>query len=249
MIRADRSAGRQAGQTELRHYAVKLRLTGTDAAPVLEGHAAVFDQLSEDLGGFREKIAPGAFAETIKRDSVVALWNHDSNLVLGRTSAGTLDLSEDAIGLRFRNRPPDTAWFRDRALSIERKDVDGCSFGFVTERDRWSTGPGGARVRTLEKVTLLEVSPGCTFPAYPQTDVALRSMQAWLTRRGSPGLDPRRLRLRLQEHYLGSRACGQQDLKWRRLRLHELKPGSGACGELDLRRRRLHLHELALQRS
>jgi len=163
---------------ETRFYrGMELRLSEGDA-PTLEGHIAVFNQLSEDFGGWREKIEPGAFAESIGRDDIRALWNHENDLVLGRNTAGTLTLSEDETGLFFKNTPPETAWFKDRAVSIRRKDVTGASFGFYTESDQWEK-MDGVDIRTLKKVTLVEVSPGVTFPAYPQTDVAIRSLEAW----------------------------------------------------------------------
>jgi HK97 family phage prohead protease len=160
---------------------MELRVAGDDKTPVLEGHIAVFNQLSDDLGGFREKIVPGAFAETLKTQDVRALWNHENDLVLGRMSAGTLELQEDDTGLAFKNTPPDTTWFRDRLVSLKRKDVTGASFGFYTDADEWTTEADGTRIRVLKKVTLVEVSPGVTFPAYPQadTEVAMRSMAAW----------------------------------------------------------------------
>lgn len=159
---------------EYRRSSGELRVIGDDKAPVLEGHAAVFNQLSDDLGGFREQIVPGAFAEAIKGD-VRALWNHDNDLVLGRTKSGTLTLAEDEIGLAFRVMPPDTDWFRARRKSIERGDVTGASFGFWTESDEWQT-ENGQKVRTILKIReLLEISPGVTFPAYPQADIVLRS--------------------------------------------------------------------------
>ncbi len=163
---------------ERRAYPASLEQHGTSREPILEGHIAVFNQLSEDFGGWREKIAPGAFLESIGRDDIRALWNHDSNLVLGRVSAGTLSLREDGIGLYFENRPPDTTWFRDGSMSISRGDVTGASFGFYTEEDAWDT-KGETRIRILKRVRLVEVSPGVTFPAYPQTDVALASMRGW----------------------------------------------------------------------
>ncbi len=194
----------------------ELRLSGSDTAPVLEGYIAVFDQLSDDLGGWREKITPGAFADTIKAQDIRALWNHENDLVLGRNTAGTLELSEDATGLAFKNTPPDTTWFRDRIVSLKRKDVTGSSFGFYTDADEWGTEPDGTRIRSLKKVTLVEVSPGVTFPAYPQasTEMARRSMDAWLAAEadklkgaGQPAADlvqmeVRKRRLQLQRQVL-----------------------------------------------
>lgn len=160
----------------------ELRLSGDDKEPVLSGYIAVFNQMSDDFGGWKEKIAPGAFAESIKVHDIRALWNHENDLVLGRNKAGTLELSEDETGLAFKVRPPDTTWFRDRVISLKRKDVTGSSFGFYTDLDEKSTEPDGTRIRILKKVTLVEVSPGVTFPAYPQasTEVNCRSMKAWI---------------------------------------------------------------------
>jgi HK97 family phage major capsid protein/HK97 family phage prohead protease len=163
---------------EVRHFRGDLRLAGDDKTPKVEGYAALFNQRSENMGGFVELIAPGAFTDSLNGD-IRALWNHNSDLVLGRTRSGTLSLSEDATGLAFSVRPPDATWVRDKLVSIKRRDVTGASFGFFTDRDEWSTDPDGTPVRTLKKVTLLEISPGVTFPAYPQTDVALASLRSW----------------------------------------------------------------------
>lgn len=199
---------------ELRTFPMELRVTGDDDAPVLEGHIAVFNKLGEDFGGYREKIAPGAFTESIKKDDIRALWNHESGLVLGRLSAKTLSLEEDDIGLAFRNTPPDTTWFRDRMVSLKRGDVTGASFGFWTEKDEWHTEKDGTTIRTLIKLNLQEVSPGVTFPAYPQTDVALRSMRRWLVATARPAPAARQLPAGVVDI----------DLRRRRLRLHELAP-------------------------
>lgn len=139
------------------------------------GYAAVFNSLSEDLGGFREKIDPGAFKKTIGTDDVRALWNHNDDYVLGRNKSGTLSLLEDAHGLKIDILPPDVQWARDLMVSIERGDVDKMSFGFRTISDRWEMKDSD-EIRTLEEVKLYDVSP-VTFPAYPDTTVALRSLE------------------------------------------------------------------------
>lgn len=149
---------------------------------MMMGHAAVFNKLSVDLWGFREKIAPGAFADAIKEDDVRALFNHDPNFVLGRNKAGTLRLSEDDVGLAIEIDPPDTQAARDLIVSIERGDITQMSFGFQLVTDEWDYTDRQNPVRTLKKVKLYDVSP-VTYPAYEDTDVELNSlkekMAAW----------------------------------------------------------------------
>ena len=142
----------------------------------LFGHAAVFDKLSADLGGFKEKVAKGAFAESIRTDDIVALWAHDSKLVMARKRAGTLKLSEDRDGLAFEIDMPETEQGRGWLETIRRGDVDQASFSFITLEDQWET-QGKDAIRTLIKVQLRDVSP-VTFAAYPQTDVGVRASQA-----------------------------------------------------------------------
>lgn len=144
------------------------------------GHAAVFNQLSEDLGGFREQIAPGAFAEAVEKDDVRALYNHNPDHILGRNVAGTLKIAEDARGLAIEIDPPDTQISRDLLVSIDRGDINQMSFGFSVRESgqRWTEDDNGQVIRTLTKVRLYDVSP-VTFPAYPQTDVAARDLRAW----------------------------------------------------------------------
>jgi len=169
-------------QRETRVAAAELRVVAADGtATKIAGHAAKFDALSEDLGGFCERIAPGAFAKTIQSADIRALWNHDANIVLGRNKSGTLRLSEDSAGLAYEVDAPDTQLVRDMVLApIARGDVNQCSFGFYTVSDKWAK-VDGLWVRTLLEVELFDVSP-VTYPAYPQTDVAVRSMQAALAR-------------------------------------------------------------------
>ncbi len=153
----------------------ELRIDGNERAPVITGHAAVFNQRSLDLGGFFEVIAPGAFANTIKSADVRALFNHDANFILGRTKSGTLSLAEDEKGLSVRISPPDSIWANDLLESIKRGDIDQMSFGFsVSDTGQKWQRSGGEIVRTLLEVELFDVSP-VTYPAYPQTDVSARS--------------------------------------------------------------------------
>ncbi|CAK0778950.1 conserved hypothetical protein [Gammaproteobacteria bacterium] len=146
-----------------------------DSGRKIGGYAALFNKLSEDLGGFREQIAPGAFGKSLKGREVVALWSHNPDLVLGRTSNETLVLEENARGLKFSLSLSDTSWGRDAWASIQRRDVKGMSFGFIVEKDSWDVDhKEEAAIRTLHQVSLFEVS-ATAFPAYPQTSVDTRS--------------------------------------------------------------------------
>lgn len=149
-----------------------------DGASKIVGHAAVFNTLSEDLGGFREKIEPGAFTSAIKEDDVRALFNHDPNHILGRNKSGTLRLKEDQTGLAIEIDPPDTQIGRDLMISLERGDIDQMSFGFSVKPNgaNWGEDEDGMAIRTLTDVRLFDVSP-VTYPAYPETDVAIRSLE------------------------------------------------------------------------
>lgn len=162
--------------TELRLMEVNPDENENTAVPVIEGHAAVFNQWSEELGGmfpFKEKVVQGAFSDSIQTDDIRALFNHDPNYVLGRNKAGTLELKETQKGLLVRITPPDTQWARDLTVSIDRGDISQMSFGFLVLEDRWGH-EDGMDVRELHKVKLFDVSP-VTFPAYTQTSVGVRS--------------------------------------------------------------------------
>lgn len=155
-----------------------------DKTPVLVGYAAVFGKRSVDLGGFTEEVAPGAFSKSIRADDVVALVDHDPSLILGRTSANTLTLSEDETGLRMEIDLPDTTVGRDLAVSVKRGDIKGASFGFRTITDDWNMQDGKSH-RTLIEAQLRDVSP-VTFPAYPDTSIAMRSLSDWKAKTAAP---------------------------------------------------------------
>lgn len=179
---------------------VELRAEENAEGRSLSGYAAVFNALSVDLGGFREKIAPGAFKASLGSD-VMALWSHNMDLVLGRTLNGSLKLEEDERGLRFRLNLPDTSLGRDTFVTVNRGDVTGVSFAFDTVRDSWErVVEGEPPTRTLHEVRLFEISP-TAWPAYPQTDVAARSLAAFreTLKPWAPSADQLRRRLSLAE--------------------------------------------------
>lgn len=162
-------------EIERRCFAAQVRAqqAGNDDQPVIDGYAAVFNELSDDLGGFYERIERGAFARTIESDDIRGLWNHNPDYPLGRTRSGTLRLQEDETGLQFVIQPPETSYARDLLVSMGRGDVDQMSFGFWVVRDRWEQ-TGGQVVRNLLEVKLFDVSP-VTYPAYPQTSAQVRA--------------------------------------------------------------------------
>ena len=149
-----------------------------DGGNIITGHAAVFNRTSENLGGFVERIAPGAFKGSLN-DNIFAYWNHNSDIVLGRTSNDTLSLTEDDKGLAFELKPNFKTQSGSEAFEqIRSGAVDQMSFGFFVEDpdndQEWERGEDGAPdVRTLKRVRLVEVSP-VSRPAYLQTDVGVR---------------------------------------------------------------------------
>ena len=163
---------------------LEMRIEGDDEAKKLVGYAAKFNKWSEKLYWFREKIAPGAFADALKTSDVRALKNHDPNLILGRSASGTLRLEENKVGLKFEIDIPDTNTGRDTAEEVRRGDITGCSFAFVVEEDSWKYDTDdGVDERTIIKVKqLFDVGP-VTYPAYPDTSVAARDVDTAIARR------------------------------------------------------------------
>jgi len=146
------------------------------------GYAALFNTPADIGGMFREVIAPGAFADSLKTADVRALIDHDTGRVIGRSSAGTLKLKEDEFGLNVEIALPDTTDGRDLAVQLERGDISGMSFAFRATHDEWdeTTTPP---TRTIHAMDLLEVS-AVAFPAYDETSLALRSLNEARRARG-----------------------------------------------------------------
>ncbi|WP_428938854.1 HK97 family phage prohead protease [Fontivita pretiosa] len=167
-----------------------------DGLPRITGYAAVFNSLSEDLDGFREKILPGAFAQIVAgNDEVLALMHHSTQLILGRRSKGTLSIREDRRGLSVEIIPPNTSVGRDAVESVRRGDIDGMSFRFRNAEDTW-TRAGGETIRTIHRIgQLLEVTL-TPIPAYPTTSARIGSESG---RRDlvTPNRDMLAIRLRL----------------------------------------------------
>ena len=145
---------------------------------IIEGYFAVFGSTYEIWNGMTESIDPGAFTETLKDADVRALINHDTTLVLGRTKAGTLELSVDDHGLwgRIRINPNDQDAM-NLYERVKRGDVDQCSFGFEIVREETDFKDDGSVHWTIMEVRLWEVSV-CTFPAYEETEVSARKRDA-----------------------------------------------------------------------
>lgn len=146
---------------------------------VIRGMAVVFNSLSQDLGGFRERILPEAVNRSLKAD-IMALVDHDTAKVLGRTKAGTLTLKKDKRGLNTTIEPDlEISYAKDIVRAVARGDVSGMSFGFRVLEDDWHKEDGGI-VRDVIDMEIAEISI-VTFPAYMDTEVAvaLRSLQVF----------------------------------------------------------------------
>lgn len=153
------------------------RRDGKDG-PRIAGYAAVFNRFSVDLGGYVEQVAPTAFTKTIREAEVDGLFNHDPNMILGRTQAETLRLSVDTTGLAYRIRPGNTSVASDVLEWITRGEVTGSSFAFRAVQTDWSETPDGYPLRTLIEVELFDVGP-VTTPAYPATVVDAKRSVAY----------------------------------------------------------------------
>jgi HK97 family phage prohead protease len=164
---------------------------GADHLFVMTGHAAVFGRRTVLTSGksyvIEESIKRGAFRKALDdHQDVVALWNHDSRMVLARIGNGTLELREDPRGLYTSAQVADTSYARDLQTLMKRGDVNSMSFGFTVAEDRWTEerdddGNVKAHREIVRVDRLFDVSP-VTIPAYPQTSVQARSAElaeAW----------------------------------------------------------------------
>jgi HK97 family phage prohead protease len=156
-----------------------------DGRAVIRGYAVVYNRLSLDLGGFRERILPGAFDKMLSRQrgrrDLVSYFNHNPDILLGRESSGTLKVFSDDKGVGFEVSPPATR--ADVLELVGRRDVKGASFAFTVDKggESFTTDEGGRAIREIREAQMYELGPVVT-PAYPSTSaaVAMRSYEAWL---------------------------------------------------------------------
>ena len=146
-----------------------------DGTKILSGKGVAYGVWSLDLGGFKERIRYGSATETLEKGDIRILFNHDSKAVLGRKSAGTARFTEEKRGIIYEADLPDTADGRDVKELVARKDITGNSFRMMVPADgeEWKR-EGDLIKRTITKMELTEMGPQ-TFPAYPQTNVSLRT--------------------------------------------------------------------------
>jgi len=164
--------GPQAKQPEVRTNSVDFEVRAEGDGMSFTGYASVFNSPSEDLGGFIEYVAPGAFRRSLQsRNEVKLLWNHDAGEPLASLRGGTMQLVEDERGLKVTAQLPNTTRGRDIAELLRTKVIDSMSFGFNVIKDSWSAD---GKTRTLESVRLFEASI-VSFPAYSATTATVRS--------------------------------------------------------------------------
>lgn len=165
---------------ERRYLSVTMRAAGDSDQPKVQGEAAVFDQETVIGSWFREKVAPGAFKRVLSENpDVVAALNHNWDKVLGRTTSGTLRLTETDRALLYEidinTEDPEAVSIYQK---IKRGDVTQSSFAFTVRSEEWTNPERGKETLPLRTITevdqLFDVAP-CTFGAYPQTSVSARS--------------------------------------------------------------------------
>ena len=156
---------------------LELRAEGDgETGQTTKGYACLYDNDTSIGGYFTERFAKGAFTKSLKERDVVALHSHDDGRPMGRKSRDTLRFTDDDKGLGFENDLPDTQDGRDLATSLERGDIEGMSFRFRAIKEEWDES-GDIPKRTVIEAELYEITY-TAFPAYPDTEVGMRSLRA-----------------------------------------------------------------------
>jgi HK97 family phage prohead protease len=182
----------------------KIELREDTQKVIIQGYAALFDEPTI-IWDFEEVIAPNAFSRALRENQDVrALFNHDSNYVLGRTKNGTLRLREDNKGLWIENEPPNSPIASSIVESIRRGDVDGQSFAFTIKRQEWQffdQDSGKRDRRTIMEIgDLYDVGP-VTYPAYQATSIKLRNESHKLYKEARARWEEKRVSVQVPESY------------------------------------------------
>jgi uncharacterized protein len=165
-------------QKNIRDFRTSFKITRDEETPeerVVEGYFALYESETELFAGSYEIISKGAFDNTLNKD-VRALWNHNTQYVLGRSKNGSLTLKADDKGLFGTIKLPNTQYANDLYELVSRGDIDQASFGFnIIDEELEELASGGYRWR-IKDIDLHEISV-VTFPAYENTTVQAREKQ------------------------------------------------------------------------
>ena len=187
-------------QPESRAMAIggELRMAqGADGIGMAAGYAVLWNNRTDIGGWWTEQFAGGCFTESLTKRDVVALHSHDDARPVGRRSRGTLRLTEDQRGLAFENDLPDTSDGRDLKVQLERGDIEGMSFRFIARREEWDE-TSDPPVRTIHEADLIEITY-TAFPAYPDTEAGMRSLEQARTERRQHNKTGALARLRMRQ--------------------------------------------------
>lgn len=162
---------------ERRFTSVPVEIRAGKDQQTIGGYAAKFNRISQNLGGFKEQIAPGAFNRSASQGwpDVQARYNHEDSAILGTTGGNSLRLHTDAEGLVYEVDMLDDFLSQRIYKLVARGDVRQSSFAFIADEDEWAADDTGFPMRTLHQVRLLDVAP-VNAPAYLDTSVGLRSL-------------------------------------------------------------------------
>lgn len=149
----------------------ELRFIVEGGKPRIDARAILFNSWSVDLGNFRERMLPGSVQ---LEDDLIALFDHATDKVLGRTTAGTMQVRQDERGIAFTAFPPDTTWARDLQISMQRGDIRGCSYRMYVDEDKWYVDGEGQVCRDVIRARISELTI-TSMPAYPETTAEARS--------------------------------------------------------------------------
>lgn len=170
---------------------------GADGIGMAAGYAVLWNNRTDIGGWWTEQFAVGCFTESLTKRDVVALHSHDDARPVGRRSRGTLRLTEDQRGLAFENDLPDTSDGRDLKVQLERGDIEGMSFRFIARREEWDE-TSDPPVRTIHEADLTEITY-TAFPAYPDTEAGMRSLEKARTERRQHNKTGAMARLRMRQ--------------------------------------------------